>query len=131
MPRNDKTFLSLHSYLLNLSYSNEWRENVDNEYINLILSHSSKNKNGNVGLPDFLYINEQKRLLIMIELKPTISQHEKDAVPEIKHYLSCFMPGTLETFGVYDSKVNEAINELKKWNILGIAVSGDVSIEYS
>lgn len=131
MPRNDKTFLSLHSYLLNLSYSNEWRENVDNEYINLILSHSSKNKNGNVGLPDFLYINEQKRLLIMIELKPTISQHEKDAVPEIKHYLSCFMPGTLETFGVYDIKVNEAIKELKKWNILGIAVSGDVSIEYS
>lgn len=131
MPRNDKTFLSLHSYLLNLNYSNEWRENVDNEYINLILSHSSKNKNGNVGLPDFLYINEQKRLLIMIELKPTISQHEKEAVPEIKHYLSCFMPGTLETFGVYDNKVNEAINELKKWNILGIAISGDVSMEYS
>ena len=36
MPRNDKTFLALHSYLLNLKYSNEWREDTDNEYVNTI-----------------------------------------------------------------------------------------------
>ena len=64
MPRNDKTFLSLHAYLLNLQYTNEWRENTDNEFINIILNHSSKNKNGNVGLPDYIYVNEKKRLLI-------------------------------------------------------------------
>ncbi len=131
MPRNDKTFLSLHTYLLNLQYTNEWREDIDNEYINTILNHSSKNKNGNRGLPDYIYVNEKKRLLIMIELKSTIGQHEKEAIPQIKHYLSCFTPGTLETFGVYDKEVNNALNELKKWNILGIAVSGDVSMEYS
>lgn len=131
MPRNDKTFLSLHSHLLNLQYSNEWKENTDNEYINTILNHSSKNKNGNIGLPDFIYVNDKKRLLIMIELKSTIGQHEKEAIPQTKHYLSCFMPGTLQSFGIYDTEVNNALNELKKWNILGIAVSGDVSVEYS
>lgn len=131
MPRNDKTFLSLHAYLLNLQYTNEWRENTDNEFINIILNHSSKNKNGNVGLPDYIYVNEKKRLLIMIELKSTIGQHEKEAIPQIKHYLSCFIPGTLQSFGIYDAEVNNALNELKKWNILGLAVSGDVAMEYS
>ena len=131
MPRNDKTFLSLHAYLLNLQYTNEWRENTDNEFINIILNHSSKNKNGNVGIPDYIYVNEKKRLLIMIELKSTIGQHEKEAIPQIKHYLSCFIPGTLQSFGIYDAEVNNALNELKKWNILGLAVSGDVAMEYS
>lgn len=131
MPRNDKTFLSLHKYLLDLNYSNEWEENTENKYIKKILEHSSKNKNGNIGLPDYLYVNEKKRLLIMIELKSTISKHEKEAIPEIKHYLSCFIPRTLETYGVYDTDVNNALNELKKWNILGIAISGDIEVEYS
>lgn len=131
MPRNDKTFLSLHTYLLNLQYTNEWRENTNKEYINTILNHSSKNKNGNIGLPDFIYVNDKKRLLIMIELKSTIGQHEKEAIPQIKHYLSCFIPGTLQSFGIYNTEVNNALNELKKWNILGIAVSGDISMEYS
>ena len=131
MPRNDKTFLSLHTHLLNLKYINEWRENTENELINVILNHSSKSKNGNIGLPDYIYVNEKKKLLIMIELKSTIGQHEKEAIPQIKHYLSCFIPGTLQSFGIYDVKVNNALNELKKWNILGLAVSGDVCVEYS
>lgn len=131
MPRNDKTFLSLHTHLLNLKYINEWRENTENELINVILNHSSKSKNGNIGLPDYIYVNEKKKLLIMIELKSTIGQHEKEAIPQIKHYLSCFIPGTLQSFGIYDVKVNNALNELKKWNILGLAVSGDVCMEYS
>ena len=114
MPRNDKTFLTLHSYLLNLKYSNDWREDTDNEYVNTILNHSSKNKNGKIGLPDFIYVNDKKRLLIMIELKSTIGQHEKEAIPQMKHYLSCFIPGTLEAFGIYDAEVNNALSELKK-----------------
>lgn len=131
MARNDKTFLSLHKHLLSLKYQFEWRENTENVHINTILKHSSKGKNGNTGLPDFIYVNEKKKLLILIELKTTISQHEKEAIPEIKHYLSCFMPGTLKTYGIYDKEVDESIEEFKSWNILGIAISGDMDIEYS
>ena len=130
MARNDKTFLDLYKKLLELEFENEWKEACDNPDINEILSHSSKKQNGKIGLPDFIYVNEKKKLLILVELKSTISQHEKEAIPQIKHYLSCFMPGTLESFGNISADINRAIIKLKSWNILGLAVSGDMDIEY-
>ncbi|MEG1009521.1 MAG: N-6 DNA methylase [Clostridia bacterium] len=130
MARNDKTFLSLHKYLLNLEYTNKWEEGTNNKFINEILKHASKNKNGNQGLPDMIYVNENKQLLILIELKSNISKHKKDAIPEISHYLNCFNKKTYQDMGIIDEKINEAIDNLKKWNILGLAVSGDVETEY-
>ena len=90
MPRNDKTFLSLHKHLLNLEYSKEWKEYSDNKYINEILNHASKKENGKEGLPDYIYVNENKQILIMIELKTNISQHEKEAIPQINHYINLY-----------------------------------------
>lgn len=130
MARNDKTFLELYKKLLELEFENEWMEACSNVDINEILSHSSKKQTGKLGLPDFIYVNEKKKLLILVELKPTISQHEKEAVPQIKHYLSCFMPGTLESYGCISQDINRALIRLKNWNILGLAVSGDMGVEY-
>lgn len=130
MARNDKTFLDLYKKLLKLEFENEWKESCDNAEISEILSHSSKNQNGKVGLPDFIYVNEKKKLLILVELKSTVSKHEKEAVPQIKHYLSCFMPGTLESYGCISQAINRALIKLKNWNILGLAISGDMGTEY-
>lgn len=130
MARNDKTFLNLYKALLELEFEREWKEACKHVSINNILDHSSKNKNGNYGLPDFIYVNEKRKLLIIVELKSTIAQHEKEAIPQLKHYLSCFIPGTLESYGVISKEINESLIELKSWNILGIAVSGDMSIDY-
>ena len=73
MPRNDKTFLSLHSYLLNLSYSNEWRENVDNEYINY------KNKESlNAICNEVKYNVEFDYLVSSLKNKNILIQYDKD-----------------------------------------------------
>lgn len=130
MARNDKTFLDLYKHLLTLEFENQWKELCENKDINAILDHSSKNKSGHIGLPDFIYVNEKKKLLILVELKSTIAQHEKEAIPQIKHYLNCFMPGTLESYGVISPEINKALINLRSWNILGIAISGDMDIEY-
>lgn len=130
MARNDKTFLDLYKTLLQLEFENEWKEACENNYINTILEHSSKNKNGKYGLPDFIYVNEKRKLLILVELKSNISQHEKEAIPQIKHYLSCFIPGTIESYGIISKEINESLIELRNWNILGLAISGDTEVDY-
>lgn len=129
MPKNDKSFLSLHKRLLELIYSNEWQEHTGNKYINEVLGHASKAMTGNVGFPDFLYVNEVKKILIMIELKSNIKQHEKEAVPEIKHYLSCFITNTYKESSI-DNTLEEALKYMSDWNIVGIAISGDVCVDY-
>lgn len=83
-----------------------------------ILSHSSKEMNGKSGYPDRIYCNREKRLLILVEEKPTIQEHEIDNIKKgciagIKWYLSKF-----------------AVKEFSAWKIVGIAVSGDISDEY-
>lgn len=130
MARNDKTFLNLYTELLNLEFENQWKEYCENININEILEHSSKKQNGKYGLPDFIYVNEKKKLLILVELKTNISQHEKEAIPQIKHYLSCFIPGTIESYGAISKEINDSLIELKNWNIIGIAVSGDMDVDY-
>lgn len=77
MPRNDRPFLSLYKKLCSLDYEFEWKEHTDNIQINEILSRSSKKNNDNVGYPDFIYVNEIKKILILVELKTSLSQHEK------------------------------------------------------
>ena len=72
MPRNDKPFLNLYTKLKSYNYQFDWKEYCDNIYVNEVLSHCSKAKTDNIGYPDFIYINEVKKLLILVELKTSI-----------------------------------------------------------
>ncbi|MCX6708936.1 MAG: type II restriction endonuclease subunit M, partial [Candidatus Woesearchaeota archaeon] len=83
----------------NKKYKRPWEiKKTQNKIIQSILDKASKRKTGNRGEPDLLYINEAKKLLIVLEKKDSIKQHQsKDgkspefyAVDGIKHYLSFF-----------------------------------------
>src|SRR3989344_8119439 len=80
-------------------YKHSWDiKKTDNKIIQSILDKASKKKTGNRGEPDLLYINEANKLLILLENKDSIKQHqsktgddaENYAVDGIKHYLSFF-----------------------------------------
>lgn len=83
-----------------------------------VLNKSSKNGNGNIGYPDRIYCNKKEKLLILVEEKSSMSEHElpdikKGGISGIKWYLNGF-----------------AGAEFYSWKIVGIAVSGDLSKEY-
>ena len=94
--------------------------------IKIVLSHASKQQNGNEGIPDRIYINTDKKLLILVEEKPIIKDHDnpditKGAISGIKWYLSRFLNCNLK---------NDLRDFFNNWKIIGIAVSGDLSQEY-
>lgn len=83
-----------------------------------VLKSSSKQQNGKVGYPDRIYCNKNEKLLILVEEKPTMQEHDlpeidKGTVAGIKWYLSRFI-----------------LDSFSSWKIIGIAVSGDLSDEY-
>lgn len=83
-----------------------------------VLQTLSKSQNGKQGYPDRIYCNKNKRLLILVEEKPTIQEHDipdikKGAIAGVKWYINGF--------------TGEAFNH---WKVIGIAVSGDLSKEY-
>lgn len=132
MARKDKNDSAVYRHLLGLEYSKTWDNYTDIAEINKILSHSSKNGKKNIGIPDLIYVNEEKKLLIICEIKPTISEHiskdgesfpEKFAVDGIKHYLSSFL---FENIG--DDILKEYF---KNWKIIGIGISGDLDDDYN
>ncbi|MDR0831064.1 MAG: SAM-dependent methyltransferase, partial [Prevotellaceae bacterium] len=91
-----------------------------------VLKTSSKKGNGNAGFPDRIFVNKHEKLLILVEEKSNVKDHdnpdiEKGAISGIKWYLSRFFNTNLkkELKGFFDN-----------WKILGIAVSGDLSVEY-
>lgn len=94
--------------------------------LKLVLSTCSKKQNGNEGIPDRIFIDELKKLLIIVEEKPLLKDHdnpdiEKGAVSGIKWYISRFL----------NINLNKTINGFyDNWKILGIAVSGDLQQEY-
>src|SRR3989338_5214052 len=95
-----KTDISLFNFIKeNRLYSNEWNvRKQTNEYIQEILDKTSKKETGRNGYPDLIYINENKKLLILVENKDHIKDHVSKnedkpadfAVDGIKHYLSFF-----------------------------------------
>jgi type I restriction-modification system DNA methylase subunit len=94
--------------------------------ITAVLASASKKSNGRQGFPDRIYVNTHEKLLILVEEKPVVKDHdnpdiEKGAISGVKWYLSRFLNINLST-------------QLKKvfdnWKILGIAVSGDLSLDY-
>lgn len=130
-----KTDISLFNFIKeNKIYSNKWTvRKQDNKYIQEILDKTSKKETGNNGYPDLIYVNENKKLLILIENKDHIKDHVSKnengpadfAVDGIKHYLSFFT----------DKKLNTEKETIKKyfknWKIIGIAFSGDIEDQYN
>ena len=130
-----KTDIDLFNFIKeNKIYSKNWTvQKQDNKYIQEILDKTSKKGTGNYGYPDLIYVNENKKLLILVENKDQIKNHvskNKDkpvdfAVDGIKHYLSFFTNEKL-------SKEKETLKKyLKNWKIIGVAFSGDINDEYN
>ncbi|MDP1728577.1 MAG: N-6 DNA methylase [archaeon] len=118
----------------NKKYKNSWDiKKIDNKIIQEILDKTSKRKTGNRGEPDLIYINENKKLLILLENKDSISDHksneenkpEKYAVDGVKHYLSFF---TRESQLNFSKQIQRYF---VGWSFIGIAVSGDITDEYN
>lgn len=114
-------------------FSNEWQvQKQNNKHIQKILDKTSKNGNGNKGYPDLIYVNESKKILILLENKDSVKNHvsknednpKEYAVDGIKHYLSFFTNDSLQD-------ENEVIKKyLRNWKFIGIAFSGDIDDEY-
>ncbi|MCY4253436.1 MAG: N-6 DNA methylase [Flavobacteriaceae bacterium] len=115
-------------------FNEGWRQKTINDLqVQKVLDKSSKSGKENRGEPDFIYKNENKRLLILIENKANIRFHQSKnedkvkqyAVDGIKHYLKFF------TSDILKSKFDFHIFEyFKNWKIVGIATSGSVNSEY-
>ncbi len=130
------TDFTLLSYLKeNKTFAKNWtvKKVLANEAIQECLDVSSKNSTNERGEPDLIYLNENKKLLIIVENKDLIKDHQsKDgknpkayAVDGIKHYLSFFTPEKLK------NRKETTQNYLKDWNIVGIAFSGDIHDQYN
>lgn len=92
-----------------------------------VLSTASKKQNNKEGFPDRIFCDKEKKLLIMVEEKNAMKNHNVEditigAVAGIKWYISRFLKKNL--------KNKNLINYFKNWKIMGIAVSGDLSNQY-
>ena len=130
-----KTDISLFNFIKeNRQYTNAWNvQKQDNKYIQEVLDKTSKKGTGNQGYPDLIYVNETRKLLILIENKDYIKNHVSKnedkpidyAIDGIKHYLSFFIDEKLE-------KENDTTKKyFKNWKFIGIAFSGDINDEYN
>lgn len=128
MPRKDKIVTpSVTTKIQQLGYNvADWddsKSNLPNEIIE-VLQHASKEENGNEGYPDRIFCDKSNKLLILVEEKPNLKDHDKPdiksgAIAGIKWYLSKFLSQNLENPLLF-----------KQWKILGIAVSGNVLDNY-
>jgi len=132
--RKNETDIYLHKYLSeNKKFSNKWntKKILKNLYIQNVLDSSSKRNTGERGEPDLIYVNDIKKLLILLENKDSVKDHisssnnksnpEKYAIDGVKHYLSFFL----------EKNLSNKNKHLKDWKILGIAFSGDIEDEYN
>jgi type I restriction-modification system DNA methylase subunit len=130
MPRKDKTITpSVTNKLQSLGYNvADWDGSQTGliEEVSIVLSTASKKDTKKPGYPDRIYVNSHEKLLILVEEKPLVKDHdnpnpEKGAISGLKWYLSQFLNSNLpkQIKGFFDN-----------WKILGIAVSGDLSIDY-
>ena len=115
------------------SYSQQWhQQSIKDDYVQPVLDKASKSGTREIGRPDFIYKNEQKKLLILIENKSDLNYHVSKnedrpiyyAVDGVKHYLSHFTNTNLLNF----SQTVQVYFE--NWNFIGIACSGDIENEY-
>jgi type I restriction enzyme M protein len=127
--------IELYNFLASTKrFCNKWTaKKTENIYVQEVLDISSKKNSGQRGEPDLIYLNETKRLLVLIENKDSIKDHVSKsednpvgyAVDGIKHYLSFFLASKL-------FKQKATLKEyFENWSIIGIAVSGDINNEYN
>lgn len=119
----------------NLEFSHRWaQKKTSNKFVKEVLSKASKKKTGKRGEPDFIYVNDIAKLLILIENKDSINDHENRSVednPEqyavdgIKWYISFFKASKLKDESAIVS------DYFKEWKIFGLAVSGDIEDSYN
>ncbi|RXJ67682.1 type II restriction endonuclease subunit M [Halarcobacter ebronensis] len=133
MAKNEaKTDIDLFNYLTNnKEFSKSWiPKKTKNKHIQEILSKATKAETeDNRGEPDLIYLNEEKKLLILIENKDKIKDHKskngdkpKDyAIDGIKHYLKFFLKNKITNLNETTQKV------IKEFKIIGIAFSGDIN----
>lgn len=132
MPRKDKNITpSVTEKLQQLGYNvADWDDSQSESKItrevSAVLATASKAGSGKPGWPDRLYVNVHEKLLILVEEKPAVKDHDnpdvnKGAISGVKWYLERFLNENLPEAlrGFFDN-----------WKILGIAVSGDLSLEY-
>ena len=116
-------------------FSNDWtvKKVPHNIAIQECLDKSSKSGTNERGEPDLIYLNESKKLLILIENKNLINDHRsKDgknakgyAEDGIKHYLGYFTEENLK------NTKETTQNYLNDWKFVGIAFSGDIHDRYN
>lgn len=130
MPRKDKCVTpSVTERLQVLGYNvADWDDSATRipKEVKQVLSSASKKGNGKVGFPDRVYFDEEENMLILVEEKSTVKEHdllepERGAVAGVKWYLSRFFNTNLS--GVLKGAFDE-------WKVIGIAVSGDLASEY-
>lgn len=80
MANKDKNDRKIARYLDTLNFERTWEEYTRVEEINKILSVSSKNGMGNNGKPDHVYVNEDKKILILVEDKTNIVSHSSKRI---------------------------------------------------
>jgi hypothetical protein len=134
MAKNEaQTDIDLFNYLTNdKSFSKKWKtKKITNTHIVEILSTATKSNTGeNRGEPDLIYFNENKKILILIENKDSIKDHngnniKNNATAGIKHYLKFFQQEKLQ------NKSKNTIRYLADFKIIGIAFSGDIGDEHN
>lgn len=137
MARKNETKVDIEIFTLlekEMDFTNAWEvQKTTNKNIQTILDKSSKKGTGNSGFPDLIYINENRKLLILIENKASTINHESSerdkpvdfAVDGILHYLNFFVKKSIDSFAA------SVQNYLKDWKIAGIAFSGDINDQYN
>lgn len=114
------------------SFKNNWEYELSADRdVSKALSRASKNKTDNQGKPDLLYVNRNEQLLILVEVKPKIGQHQSAeennpshyAVDGIKHYISYFTSSKLKQT---DRGLAQVFDD---WAIFGVAFSGNIEQE--
>ena len=126
------TDIDLFNYLTNSKeFLKSWvPKKTENKHIQEVLSKATKaDTEKNRGEPDLIYLNEDKKLLLIIENKDKIKDHKskngdkpKDfAIDGIKHYLKFFLNNKLNLLSETSQKY------LMNFRIIGIAFSGDIN----
>lgn len=85
MARNDITKSKIDYLIKEHNFTNRWSEKPITAELLAIMKKASKGYNkkfGNEGIPDGCYENSHEKLLIMMEIKPTIDEHTSDCFDE-------------------------------------------------
>lgn len=134
MAKNEaQTDIDLFNYLTNnKSFSENWKtKKITNSHIVDVLSTATKSGTGkNRGEPDLIYFNENKKILILIENKDSIKDHngnniKNNATAGSKHYLKFFLQDRLKIKNKTTQKL------LTDFKIIGIAFSGNIADEHN